>query len=60
MLSSMRPRLTDEQPDFQFHLVADDDAILARARSIPVGWDGTIEDLPAAPLPSSATSAVSR
>jgi hypothetical protein len=39
-------RLTEEQPDFQFHVV-DGDEILARARSIPVRWDGTVEDLPA-------------
>jgi hypothetical protein len=38
--------LTAERPDFQFHLVGDDDEILARARSIPVHWDGTIEGLP--------------
>jgi len=41
------PRLTDERPEFQFHLVGDGDEILARARSIPVRWDGTIDDLPA-------------
>jgi hypothetical protein len=40
-------RLTDEQPDFQFHLVGEDGEILARARSIPVRWDGTVDDLPA-------------
>jgi hypothetical protein len=39
--------LTEEQPEFQFHLVGDDDEILARARSIPLRWDGTIDDLPA-------------
>jgi hypothetical protein len=39
-------RLTEEQPDFQFHLV-DGDEILARARSLPVRWDGTLADLPA-------------
>jgi hypothetical protein len=38
--------LTKELPDFQFHVV-DGDEILARARSIPLRWDGTIEDLPA-------------
>lgn len=38
-------RLTEERPDFQFHLL-DGDEILARARSIPVRWDGTVEDLP--------------
>jgi hypothetical protein len=33
-------------PDFQFH-VLDGDDVLARARAIPVRWDGTLEDLPA-------------
>ncbi len=47
VLNEYWSRLTDERPDFQFHLVADDDEILARARSIPVRWSGTIEDLPA-------------
>lgn len=40
-------RLTEERPEFQFHLIDDGDEILARARSIPVRWDGTVEDLPA-------------
>jgi len=40
-------RLLDERPDFQFHLVGDGDEILGRARSIPVRWDGTVDDLPA-------------
>jgi hypothetical protein len=39
-------RLTEERPEFQFHL-AEGDEILARARSVPVRWDGTLEDLPA-------------
>jgi hypothetical protein len=39
-------RLVDELPDFQFH-VADGDEPVARARSIPIRWDGTVEDLPA-------------
>ena len=38
--------LTDQFPEFQFHLVDDDDRILARARSLPVRWNGTLEDLP--------------
>ena len=42
------PRLTEELPGFQFTLVGDDDGeILARVRSIPVRWDGTVDDLPA-------------
>lgn len=40
-------RLTEERPDFQFHLIGDGDEILARARSIPVRWDGDVDDLPA-------------
>lgn len=47
VLNQYWPRLTDELPEFQFHLVSDEDAVLARARSIPVRWDGTIADLPA-------------
>ena len=39
-------RLNAELPDFQFHVVDGDD-ILARARSIPIRWDGSVEDLPA-------------
>ncbi|MDQ3889926.1 MAG: N-acetyltransferase [Actinomycetota bacterium] len=40
-------RLTVERPDFQFHLLDGDGEILARARSIPVRWDGRVDDLPA-------------
>jgi len=40
-------RLTEERPEFQFHLIGDGDEILALARSIPVRWDGTVDDLPA-------------
>jgi len=40
-------RLTEELPEFQFHLVGDDDEILARARCLPVRWDGSVEGLPA-------------
>jgi hypothetical protein len=39
--------LTRDLPQFQFHVVGDGDEILARARTIPVRWDGTISDLPA-------------
>ena len=39
-------RLTEERAEFQFTL-ADGDEPLARVRSIPVRWDGTVEDLPA-------------
>ncbi len=41
------PRLTEERPEFQFHLVDERERVLARVRSIPVRWDGTIGDLPA-------------
>lgn len=47
VLNRYWPRLTEELPEFQFHLVGDDDDVLARARSIPVRWDGSIADLPA-------------
>jgi len=47
VLNAYWSRLTTERPDFQFHLFDDDDSILARARSIPVRWDGSVDDLPA-------------
>ncbi len=40
------PRLTDQLPEYQFHLLDEGQQILARARSIPVRWNGTAEDLP--------------
>ena len=40
-------RLTEERPEFQFHLVGEADELLARARSIPVRWNGSVQDLPA-------------
>jgi GNAT superfamily N-acetyltransferase len=40
------PRLTEERPEFQFHLLDAHDAIRARARSIPLRWDGGLDDLP--------------
>jgi hypothetical protein len=40
-------RLTEEQAEFQFHLIGAGDEILARAHSIPVRWDGQVDDLPA-------------
>jgi len=39
-------RLTEELPEFQFHLLDDREEILARARALPVRWDGSIDDLP--------------
>jgi hypothetical protein len=47
VLNAYWPRLTEEQADFQFHVVGAGDEILARARSVPVRWDGTVDDLPA-------------
>jgi GNAT superfamily N-acetyltransferase len=41
------PRLVSELPDFQFHLLDDDDEPVARARTIPLPWDGTVAGLPA-------------
>lgn len=39
-------RQVPERPEFQFHLIDDEDAILARACSVPLRWDGSLEDLP--------------
>ena len=39
--------LTEKFPEFQFHLVDEEEQTLARARCLPVRWDGTLEDLPA-------------
>ena len=47
VLNTYWSRLTEEAPDFQFGLVGDDDEILARGRSVPVRWDGSVADLPA-------------
>jgi hypothetical protein len=47
VLNAYWGRLTEERPQFQFHLVDDDDSILARGRSIPLRWDGSVDDLPA-------------
>lgn len=47
ILNAYWERLTEELPEFQFHLVGDDDEILARARTIPLRWNGSVEDLPA-------------
>ncbi len=46
VLNRYWPRLTDELPDFQFDLV-DAGEPVARARSIPIRWDGSLADLPA-------------
>jgi hypothetical protein len=46
VLNQHWPRLTEELPDFQFHLV-DGNEPVARARSIPIRWDGSVDDLPA-------------
>jgi hypothetical protein len=45
VLQEYWPRLTEERPEFQFH-VLDGDEIVARARTSPVRWDGRVEDLP--------------
>lgn len=41
------PRLADERPEFQFHMLDDGGELVARARCLPLRWDGTVEDLPA-------------
>jgi hypothetical protein len=45
VLEEYWPRLVEEAPDFQGTLL-DGDEPLARIRSIPVRWDGTVEGLP--------------
>jgi hypothetical protein len=40
------PRLVEELPDFQFHVLEGHD-VLARARSLPIRWNGNVDDLPA-------------
>lgn len=47
VLNRYWPRLTEERPAFQFHLVDAEGDIVARARSLPIRWDGSVEDLPA-------------
>lgn len=39
-------RLYDEQPDFQLALV-DGDELVAELHSLPLAWDGSVDDLPA-------------
>lgn len=39
------PRLTEERREFQFQLLEGDE-IVARACTIPIRWDGTLDDLP--------------
>ena len=40
-------RLTEEIPEFQFYLLGADTEVLARGHSLPIRWDGSIDDLPA-------------
>jgi hypothetical protein len=46
VLNAYWGRLDTERADFQLFLL-DGDELLARACTIPVRWDGTVEDLPA-------------
>jgi hypothetical protein len=39
-------RLYDEHPDFQLALIVGDE-LVAELHSLPVRWDGTVDDLPA-------------
>ena len=39
-------RLYDEHPDFQLALV-DGDELVAELHSLPLAWDGSVDDLPA-------------
>jgi GNAT superfamily N-acetyltransferase len=40
-------RLDEERAAFQLYLVESGDVILARIQSLPLRWDGTLDDLPA-------------
>ncbi len=40
-------RLTEERPEFQLLLVDEHGALTARSHSLPVRWDGSVDDLPA-------------
>lgn len=46
VLNKYWPRLAEEHPEYQFHLLGGGEEILALARSIPVRWDGNVADLP--------------
>jgi hypothetical protein len=39
-------RLEAERPEFQFYLLGDADEVVARGHSLPVRWDGSVDDLP--------------
>ncbi|MGH7643457.1 MAG: GNAT family N-acetyltransferase [Candidatus Dormibacteria bacterium] len=47
VLNQYWSRLTEERPEYQFHLIGDDGKVMARARSLPLRWDGSLADLPA-------------
>lgn len=40
------PRMAEELPEYQLVLIADTGRVSAVARSMPLAWDGTIENLP--------------
>ena len=40
------PIMYQRCPEFQFYLIDDSGCLLANGNSIPVAWDGTLEDLP--------------
>jgi hypothetical protein len=40
-------RLDAERPEFQFYVLGAGDEVLARGHSLPVRWDGSVDDLPA-------------
>jgi GNAT superfamily N-acetyltransferase len=39
-------RLDEERPQFQFFVLDEKDEVLVRGHSVPVRWDGSIDDLP--------------
>ena len=46
VLNAYWSRLEAERPEFQFYLLGDADEVLARGHSLPLRWDGSVDDLP--------------
>ncbi len=41
------PIMYERCPEFQFYIIDDAGSLLANGNSIPLAWDGSLEDLPA-------------
>ncbi len=46
ILNAYWSRLDAERPEFQFYLLGAADEVLARGHSLPLRWDGSVDDLP--------------